>query len=714
MTPSLPNDYPRIASSGTLEEKARLWMTIVGQAGPAAGFEWLRQTYLGLFSGESLPVAWLPDAQTLESANITSLMKELNIGTFQELHRWSAAHRPSFWEAAIRRLGIVFGRPYDRILDLSGGVEDPRWLAGAAMNITDSCFCGDPSATALITGAEGSADLRRFSFAELKKSVNRVASALRELGFVPGDRLVIYAPLAYETIVTYLAIVRAGLVVVSVPDSYSAVELGKRIEVAKASGVVTCDGYLYNGKWLRILDKVREVTQGRGQEEVPSQERSFLRTASSVQSPDAATARLTTIICSFGDKQERREHEVYWEDLQGSEDFASFVAAPDDPTNILFSSGTTKEPKAIAFTHLTPVKCASDGYFHLDIQASDTVTWTTGMGWMMAPWLIYASLINKATLAVYTGAAAGLDFGRFVEQSGVTILGTIPSVVRAWRTQGYENKFNWNVRVYSSTGEPSNADDYFYLMSLTGFRAPIVEYCGGTEIGGGYITGTIVQPASPAVFTTPARGLDFYLLDEEHRPAEPGKAGEVFLVPPSIGMSQTLLNADHHQEYYEGVPRGPQGEPLRRHGDAFETVERMGTIFYRSVGRIDDAMNLGGVKVSALEIETVINKHPAVLDSAAFSVLEGVQRNERLVVYYTSGKTESEKQPSGSGQAAEASPGEEQPAAEQLKKELQQMINRELTPLFKLSELVHVDTLMRTASNKLMRRALKQQYRLKA
>ena len=108
-----------------------------------------------------------------------------------------------------------------------------------------------------------------------------------------------------------------------------------------------------------------------------------------------------------------------------------------------------------------------------------------------------------------------------------------------------------SIRVFSSTGEPSSFEDYFWLMSKTEFRAPVIEYMGGTEIGGGYLTGALVQPAAPATFTTPALGIDLMILDNKSKLAARGENGEVFLIPPSIGLSQQLLNADHHKVYYE-------------------------------------------------------------------------------------------------------------------------------------------------------------------
>ena len=187
----------------------------------------------------------------------------------------------------------------------------------------------------------------------------------------------------------------------------------------------------------------------------------------------------------------------------------------------------------------------------------------------MGPWLIYASLINKATIALYDGVPTGRDFGVFVQDAKVSMLGVVPTLVRAWKNTDCMHGLDWQaIRAFSSTGECSNPEEMLSLMSLAGYK-PIIEYCGGTEIGGGYVTGTRVQPAAPSTFTTPALGLDFLLCDDEGNPVD---NGEVFIVPPSLGLSTSLLNADHNEVYFAGTP----GPNLRRHGDA---LERLGNGF---------------------------------------------------------------------------------------------------------------------------------------
>ena len=216
----------------------------------------------------------------------------------------------------------------------------------------------------------------------------------------------------------------------------------------------------------------------------------------------------------------------------------------------------------------------------------------------------------------------------------------------------------------------------------------MIEYLGGTEIGGGHLTGTVLQPASPATFTTPALGIDVVILDEEGRSVPGGAMGEMFLVPPALGSSQELLNRDHDTVYYDDCPPGPKGEVLRRHGDQ---IARLGKGYFKARGRADDTMNLGGIKVSSIELERVVNEHPSVRESAAVSVQAAGGGADRLVVYVVVVLNHDVSD-------------------ENLKNALSKRIAKQLNPLFKIHDVVTVESLPRTASNKIMRRRLRADY----
>ena len=155
-----------------------------------------------------------------------------------------------------------------------------------------------------------------------------------------------------------------------------------------------------------------------------------------------------------------------------------------------------------------------------------------------------------------------------------------------------------------------------------------------------------------------------------------------------MGLSGELLNRDNDEVYYRGCPRGPGGEVLRRHGDQ---VERLGAGYFRAHGRADDTMNLGGIKISSAEIERVLCTLPVVGECAAIAADPPGGGPSMLVIYTVP----------AAGQDGRA---------DQLKPEMQQAINRQLNPLFRIRDVLVVESLPRTASNKVMRRELRREY----
>ncbi len=612
-------------------------------------------------TGKALPpIPWKPSKEFSAQSNLGQFMDEMKMKDFGELHKWSVTERAAFWGKVIEKLGIVFEKKPDQILDMADGPENPRWLPGALMNCVDSCFGADPESVAVFSGREGSERIETTSLRELEELADRFAGGLSSGGYRAGDAVALYMPMNVECVAAYLGIVRAGCRVISIPDSFSADEVKMRLAIGDAKGIVTARSYIRGGKRV-----------------------SPYRTVVRAGAPPAIVVGAGT-----GGGTTLRDGDQAWHEfLAGPGKFPSVAVDPNHISNILFSSGTTGTPKAIPWTHLTPIKCAMDGHMHQDIRRGDVVAWPTNIGWMMGPWLIYAALINGAAIALYEGTPAGDGFTRFVQEAGVTVLGVVPSLVRAWRTAGFSADVDWSgIRVFSSTGEPSRRDDYHWLMGLAGTGAPVIEYCGGTEIGGGYITGTVVQDASPSTFTTPALGIDLVVLDDDWNRAVEGETGEVFLVPPSIGLSQTLLNADHHQVYYEGCPAGPGGELLRRHGDQLALLPGGQ---YKAGGRADDTMNLGGIKISSIELERAIETHKSIRECAAVSSRVDGDGPELLIVFAVIAETADE---------------------DNLKKEANKILASTLNPLFKIYDLVVTAVLPRTASNKLMRRALRDSY----
>lgn len=599
---------------------------------------------------------WKPSEKIIKQTNIFKNMQSLGFSDYTEFWRWSVDSKEKFWGKTIENLQIPFFKKPEKIVDLTNGATQAQWLYGAKMNIADACLQQADDTTAIYYQKEGGA-IKEISFKNLNKLVNRIANAIQKQGLEIGDAIAIDMPMTVEAVAIYLAGLKAGTPVATIADSFSPNEISVRLQMTKPKLLFTQDVQLRAGKSLPLYEKVKK-----------------------------ANAPKTIVIPVGNDSVELREHDISWKDFLVDNDvFQAVSCNPDDTNTILFSSGTTGAPKAIPWTHTTAIKAASDGYYHHDIHKNDVVAWPTNLGWMMGPWLVFASLINKATMALYYGAPIGEEFGEFIQNTKVNMLGLVPSIVKHWKNSKCMEKLDWSsIKCFSSTGEVSNPTDYTYLMGL-GNHKPIIEYCGGTEIGGGYAASSLVQENIPSTFSTQTLGGEFILLDENDKA---GNKGEVFIVPPIMGLSNTLINRNHDDVYYKGTPTY-KGKILRRHGDQMQRLENG---YYKAQGRVDDAMNLGGIKVSSLQIEAAINNLDFVKEAAAIAVPPPEGGPDKLIVFYVENKKIHKSVAF---------------------KEIQGLIKHQINPLFKVSDVETIFQLPRTASGKVMRRSLRERYPLK-
>ncbi|MDX5583959.1 MAG: AMP-binding protein, partial [Aureibaculum sp.] len=267
------------------------------------------------------------------------MMQKHHFSSYEDFWRWSVNNKEDFWAETIKNLGIQLDQPYFSVVDTSKGVEQPQWLKGARLNIVDSCFQNDNDATTILYQKEGG-DIKKVSQNELENLVNRIANGLRYLGVSEGDTIAIDMPMTVEAVAIYLAAIKAGNPVATIADSFTPNEISIRLKITKPKVIFTQDVLLRAGKVLPLYQKVVEA-----------------------DAPKAIVIKATT------ENLNLRPEDNYWKDfLSDNNTFNSVIQNPDEIITILFSSGTTGEPKAIPWTHTTPIKGASDGYYHHNIQ----------------------------------------------------------------------------------------------------------------------------------------------------------------------------------------------------------------------------------------------------------------------------------------------------------------------------------------------------------
>ncbi|XP_061337052.1 probable acyl-activating enzyme 17, peroxisomal isoform X1 [Gastrolobium bilobum] len=667
------------------------WQNITSSIlNPELPFSFHQMLYYGFYKDYGPdPPAWIPDPENATVTNVGQLLEKRGkeflgsaykdpITSFPDFQKFSVSNPEVYWKTMLDEMNISFSKPPECILhdNLAGENPGGKWLPGASINAAKNCLSlncrRSLNDTVIIWRDELHDDLpvQRMTLGELREEVWLVAHALESLGLEKGCAIAIDMPMNFKSVVIYLAIILAGYAVVSIADSFAALEISTRLKISNAKVIFTQDLIIRGDKSLPLYSRIVDA-----------------------QSP------MAVVLPSRGSgfSMKLRNGDLSWLDfldgvnsLRGKE----FIAAEQPVeafTNILFSSGTTGDPKAIPWTNITPLKAAADAWCHLDIRKGDVVSWPTNLGWMMGPWLVYASLINGASMALYNGSPLGSGFAKFVQDAKVTMLGVIPSLVRSWRSANSTSGYDWSaIRCFGSTGEASNVDEYLWLMGRAHYK-PVIEYCGGTEIGGGFVSGSLLQAQSLAAFSTPAMGCSLFILDDDGHPIPqnvPG-IGELALGPLMFGASNTLLNADHYGVYFKGMPLW-NGKVLRRHGDVFERTARG---YYHAHGRADDTMNLGGIKVSSVEIERICNGVDSnILETAAIGVPRSGGGPELLVlavVFKNSSSTTED--------------------LHQLRMSFNSALQKKLNPLFKVSRVVPLPSLPRTASNKVMRRVLRQQ-----
>lgn len=598
------------------------------------------------------------------------------ISSFNHFYRFSVENQEVYWSMVLKQLAVKFKQEPMSILSTSDrSKKGGTWLQGAVLNIAECCLLPCLSlkrtddSTAIIWRDEGLDDypVNRMSLKELRSQVITVAHALDAI-FEKGDPIAIDMPMTCNAVIIYLAIILGGFVVVSIADSFAPQEIGSRMGVSKAKAIFTQDFIVRGGKKVPLYSRVIQGTSSK-----------------------------VVVIPAIGDSLgiTLRDGDMSWKDFLShaagrSSSYSPVYQSVDALTNILFSSGTTGEPKAIPWTQLSPIRCASDTWAHLDVRPCDIGCWPTNLGWVMGPIIIYSCFLTGATLALYHGSPLGRDFCKFVQDAGVTVLGSVPSLVKSWKAGNCAEGLDWTkIRVLGTTGEASDIDDNLWLTSRASYK-PIVECCGGTELASSYIQGSLLRPQAFGAFSGASMSTGFVILDEQGTPYPDDIpcSGEVGLFPLYFGATDRLLNADHDKVYFDGMPIY-KGRQLRRHGDI---IQRTVGGYYIVQGRADDTMNLGGIKTSSVEIERVCNRaDECLLETAAVSIKPSGGGPEHLAIL------------------AVLKDRSAQYDVNLLKRKFQTAIQKNLNPLFKVSYVKVVAEFPRTASNKLLRRVLRDQ-----
>ena len=683
---------------------------------------------------EHQPIAWTPTPEVIERAQLTKFMRQVGVSTWDELYQFSIRDVENFTEEVLKFLDIKFDPPYEKLLDTSDGIEFPKWLTGAGLNITTMCLdrwqtneMKDQPAV-VWEGEEG--DLGTLSYSELLREVERVAATLRRDGFVRGDAIGIHLPMLPHTVVALLAINRIGGIAVPVFSGYGVEAISSRLNAVEAKGLFTSHTFPRRGK---IIDSFQVAHEAALNTDGLTHLMTFSRTdiqAWTLLSKDKFVSYDEMFFS--GDELQIDETEARRPQPTSAE----------DPLIILYTSGTTGKPKGIAHTHASfPIKAAQDMAFGMDVGRGTRICWYTDLGWMMGPWLIYGALINGATICLYDGAPDYPTPDRmweFCARHKVEFLGISPTLVRALasseppalaggqfgddvnspqvsesstempgkdfpqsrkdaKKKPFQRHDLSSLRAFGSTGEPWNPAPWWWLFKEVGnSKLPIINYSGGTEIAGGILSGNFLLPIKPCSFPAPCPGMDVDIVDENGESVKAGQVGELVIKQPWIGMARGFWQ--EKERYLETY--WSRFKNIWVHGD-WAMRDEDGHWFI--LGRSDDTLKVAGKRVGPAEVESILVSHPAVTEAAVIGVPDEAKGTAMVAFVVTSDQ--------GQVKSGDNSPDSSLITHHSsLQQELKALVAKDMGKPLAPSKIHFVSALPKTRNAKVMRRVLRAAY----
>ncbi|MFE5917293.1 AMP-binding protein [Streptomyces sp. NPDC056468] len=578
--------------------------------------------------------AWYPTREFTERSNITAFCRRHGVdGGYRALQARSAADPEWFWERAVQDIGIVWHRPPLRVCDESGGIAFTRWFPGAYTNLVDSCLerrvrQGSGHAPALRWEREdGTRGV--LTYGEAAAYSARVAGGLRGLGVMSGDRVAGYLPPGPEAFVLLFACARIGAVLVPLFSGFGAEAIAIRLVDADVRVLVTAGDAVRRGRrqdmaavartslesatCVRHLVVVREpsgppsVGGERGEPE-----------ASERPSPAGGEQEGRTVPSGPGGHDRVGLATTDWHRLAAAEPVPVVSVPVTAPFLLLHTSGTTGRPKGAVHTHGGfPAQVGSETRYNLDLRPDDVVFWVTDPGWIMFPLIALGGTLAGACVLAYEGAIDHPDVTRLrhlLDDHEVTVFGSSPSLARM--LMGREPRdpvVPSRLRILGSTGEPWTEDAWrWYFAEFGGKRCPVINICGGTEVGGSLLASAPTLPQSPCGFAGPCLGIAAVVEDDSGAQPPEGQLGELVVERSWPGMTRGLWRA---RERFAQTYFGPR--PGRwSHGDL---VSRTGDEWFVH-GRLDDVIKLAGKRLGPTEVEDAVVGDPAVAEAAAVGI----------------------------------------------------------------------------------------------
>ncbi len=613
----------------------------------------------------------MSECKTYSVPSATAARAHINKARYEEMYKHSIDDPEGFWAEQAESL-LSWFKPWDKVMDFDYHKAEIKWFSGAKLNAAYNCIDRHLGTrgeqTAIIWESDDPGVDQHISYKQLHEQVCKLSNVLKSRGVKKGDRVSIYMPMIPEAAVAMLACARIGAVHSIVFGGFSPEALKDRILDSDCQTVITADEGPRGGKNVPLKANVEKALE---------------------QCPAVHT---TVVVKRTGNRVPGNSSRDVWYHeamASASADCPAEEMDAEDPLFILYTSGSTGKPKGVL--HTTggyQLYTAITHKYVFDYHDGDIYWCTADVGWVTGhSYIVYGPLANGATTLMFEGTPTYPDAGRFwqvVDKHKVNIFYTAPTAIRALMGQGDEpvkQSSRTSLRLLGTVGEPINPEAWEWYYHVVGDgRCPIVDTWWQTETGGILITplpgATELKPGSA---TLPFFGIQPALVDADGKELEGAASGNLIIKHSWPGQMRTIYG-DHQRffdTYFATYPGNYfTGDGARRDEDGYWWI----------TGRVDDVINVSGHRMGTAEVESALVLHDKVAEAAVVGYPHAI-KGQGIYAYVT------------------LMTGVE--ATDDLKKELVQLVRKEIGPIASPDVIQWAPGLPKTRSGKIMRRILR-------
>ncbi len=599
----------------------------------------------------------------------------LDESQYFEMYQHSIDDNESFWAEQGKRIDWI--KPFTQVKDISYAKESLhiKWYSDGTLNVCANCvdrhLIDKADQTAIIWEGDNPSNSVKVTYSELHKQVCRFANVLKKMGIVKGDRVTLYMPMIVEAAVAMLACARIGAVHSVVFGGFSAEALAGRIIDCKSKLVITADFSHRGGKTIPLKQNVDAAA---GKEGV----KNYLESILVIKNSDKDVVWNTEL-----------DHWYHDLVLNVSDECPAEEMNAEDPLFILYTSGSTGQPKGVLHTCGGYIVYASLTHQYVfDYHPGDIYWCTADVGWITGhSYIVYGPLANGATTLMFEGIPNYPDSSRFwqiCDKHQVNTCYTAPTAIRSLMREGnalVKSTSRSSLTLLGSVGEPINPEAWQWYYDVVGEqRCPIVDTWWQTETGGILISPLPgATPLKPGSATRPFFGIQPALVDNKGKELS-GAVDGVLVIKDSWPGQMRTIYGDHQRfvDTYFSTFEGMYftGDGARRDEDGY----------YWITGRVDDVLSISGHRMGTAEIESALVAHSDVAEAAVVGYPHAI-KGQGIYTFVT------------------LNAGVD--GNETLEKELVQWIRKEIGPIASPDFIQFSPDLPKTRSGKIMRRILR-------